>query len=131
MRYLNVLVLVLVLAGGVFAEAIQAPLTVVVPAGGSVFTVGADGIAYSRGIAVTSSDQAGSLAIAAATAEVTKTFTIAEADTNYYIVGTQSDVTAGTTATMFIKRKNVGSFVVGSTNVNSSTAYFTWIKVRY
>ena len=77
-----------------------------------------------------STDNASTTAIANATAEVTATFAVSEPDTNYYIVGTQSDVSAGITSTIWAKRKAVGSVTFGASNVNSGTAYYTWIKLR-
>lgn len=62
------------------------------------------------------------------TNETTVTFATAEPDTNYKIIGVLED-TADTTARAWVARRNTGTFVIKSDNINS-TGYFTWHKVR-
>lgn len=83
-----------------------------------------------NGALLAHTDNVSATAIAAATAEVTATFAVAEPDTNYKIIGNMEDVTTGVTGTLVVKRRNVGTFVIGATNINSSTCYYTWTKVR-
>lgn len=62
------------------------------------------------------------------TNETTVTFAVAEPDANYNIIGTLED-SADTTARFQIARKNVGTFVIKSDNINA-TGYVSWFKTR-
>jgi hypothetical protein len=85
---------------------------------------------YNGCLIVGVSDHVSRTPVANGTAEVTVTYATAEPDTNYYIVGGMEDATADVTATMWVKRRAAGTFCIGSSNVNSGTAYYTWQKVR-
>jgi hypothetical protein len=86
------------------------------------------GFAPNGAMLVAGTDCRGSLTLAG-TGEVTKTFSTAEPDTNYYIVGTL--VTNGNVSPSptYLKRRNVGSFVIGD-NSNLSGFTYEWVKIR-
>lgn len=76
------------------------------------------------------SDARGALTLDGTT-EVTKTFTTAEADENYYIIGTLYGGTNNVTDAIGIKTRYVGSFSVNNYAQYGSGYTFQWIKVRH
>ena len=64
-------------------------------------------------------------------AEVTVTFGVAEADTNYYIVGSLANATTNVTDTVYIKRKNAATFVIGNGPQYTTPVTFDWVKLRH
>lgn len=88
------------------------------------------GTTFNGAILALDTDSRGSLTLDGTT-EVTKTFTTAEADTNYYILGTLYAGTNSVTDSVGIATQYVGSFSVRNTACYGSGYKYQWMKIRH
>lgn len=80
-------------------------------------------------LSLNDADSCGSLALDG-TGEVTQTFGVAEADTNYEIVGALYSTTVSVTDAVCVKNKTTAAFSVTNGPQYPSTVAFKWVKIR-
>ena len=159
-RILNVILISMLLAGGLWAINEAAPFVVTKGTGNyPVHILDDSGIIHNSGaqqmtptarwsvrnsagttiaaftpagtIVASSTDNVSATALVDGTGEtneVTATFAVAEADTNYRVISTVED-TVDTTTRAYVRRRNTTSVVFASDCANA-TGYVVWTKIR-